>query len=181
MTDNLLPSNIDGTPNGCIVAAIADPNSNHHDDNKLKNCSLNGNINSINLKNGLNKSKFDSVNHANEPATSTEPPDGGARALCVMFSAFLCNSIIFGIINTYGTIYGELHAKLKVANDSEAASKAGRCRLLSIDAPVYFFFTFFLFFLRSIDDDEFSYSKMCVSDSMSACFRCQKPKYLIYF
>lgn len=144
MTDKLLPSNIDGTPNGCIVAAIADQNSNHQDDIKLKNACLNGNINSINVKNGLNKSKLDLVNHVNEPATSTEPPDGGARALCVMFSAFLCNSIIFGIINTYGIIYGELHKNLREANDSEAGSKAGRCsgryRLMLL------FINFFLYF-----------------------------------
>lgn len=139
MTDNLLPSNIDGTPNGCIVAAIADPKSNHHDDIKLKNCCPNGNINSINLKNGVNKCKFDSVNDANEPATSTEPPDGGARAFCVMFSAFLCNSIIFGIINTYGIIYEELHKNLEAANDSEAGSKAGRCRSLSIVGHMIYF------------------------------------------
>lgn len=33
-----------------------------------------------------------------------EPPDGGARAIVVMISAFLCNSILFGVINTYGTV-----------------------------------------------------------------------------
>lgn len=147
----LLPQNDDNTPNGCIVATnatattVSDVNSNHttaalnNHDNKLKNC-LNGNImdnNSINLKNGLNKSKFDShVNHVNEQqqpqqqphqdTPSIEPPDGGARAWCVMISAFFCNSIIFGIINTFGTIYIELHENLKAANDSEAGSKAGK-------------------------------------------------------
>lgn len=148
MTENLLPSNIDGTPNGCIVAAIADPNSNHNDDIKLKNCCLNGNINSINLKNGLNKSKFDLVNHANEIATSNEPPDGGARGLCVMFSAFLCNSIIFGIINTYGIIYEELHRTLTLANDSEAGSKAGRCTMNQHCRLMLLFFSFFFIFVH---------------------------------
>lgn len=55
---------------------------------------------------------------------SMEPPDGGARAWCVMVAAFLCNSIIFGIINVYGPIYKELFENLSSSGDSEASSKA---------------------------------------------------------
>lgn len=135
MTENKELLSQNGIPsNGCIVAAIADVNSNH-DNNKLKNCSngmVNGITNSIHLKanNTLNKNKFDFDNHANEQLStstipSTEPPDGGARAWCVMISAFFCNSIIFGIINTFGTIYIEIHKNLMANNDSEAGSKAG--------------------------------------------------------
>lgn len=58
---------------------------------------------------------------------SMEPPDGGARAWCVMVAAFLCNSIIFGIINVYGPIYKELFENLSGSGDSEASSKACRC------------------------------------------------------
>lgn len=54
-----------------------------------------------------------------------EPPDGGARAIVVMISAFLCNSILFGVINTYGTVYLTLHRNLESDGDPEASSKAG--------------------------------------------------------
>lgn len=53
------------------------------------------------------------------------PPDGGARAIVVMISAFLCNSILFGIINTYGTVYLTLQQNLESEGDPEASSKAG--------------------------------------------------------
>lgn len=57
--------------------------------------------------------------------SETPPPDGGTRAWCVMVSAFLCNSILFGIINTCGTIYLQLQEGLELNGDSEASSKAG--------------------------------------------------------
>lgn len=57
---------------------------------------------------------------------NTEPPDGGARAWFVMISAFLCNSIIFGVINTYGVIYLNLQEKLTSNGDLGASSKAGK-------------------------------------------------------
>lgn len=53
-----------------------------------------------------------------------EPPDGGTRAILVMLSAFLCNSILFGIINTWGTIYVTLQEQLQSHGDAEASSKA---------------------------------------------------------
>lgn len=53
-----------------------------------------------------------------------EPPDGGTRAILVMLSAFLCNSILFGIINTWGTIYVALQKQLESQGDKEASSKA---------------------------------------------------------
>lgn len=124
MEDKVLISQNGHKPNGCIVAAINDVNSNHSDPIKLNNS--NG-FNSINSKNELNKQKTEYANHANEQHSTDEPPDGGARAWCVMISAFFCNSIIFGIINTFGTIYIELHENLKANNDSEAGSKAGKC------------------------------------------------------
>lgn len=55
---------------------------------------------------------------------SVEPPDGGARAWCVMVAAFLCNSIIFGIINVYGPTYKKLFDNLHESGDLEASSKA---------------------------------------------------------
>lgn len=56
-----------------------------------------------------------------------EPPDGGARAWLVMVSAFLCNGIIFGFINTYGVIHSLLTDRLTKLGDPEASSKAGEC------------------------------------------------------
>lgn len=54
-----------------------------------------------------------------------EPPDGGTRAWIVVVSAFLCNGIIFGVINSYGIIYKELHDYLVEIGDSEPSRKAG--------------------------------------------------------
>lgn len=53
-----------------------------------------------------------------------EPPDGGSRAYLVMISAFLCNGILFGIINTYSVIYLSLQRQLKESGDEAASSKA---------------------------------------------------------
>lgn len=132
MADQQLLPHQNGTPNGCIVAAVTVPNnqSNNNDINKLKNCS-NGDVNGLNSNNqkktSANKIMCEfSTTNPNETPSSCEPPDGGARAWCVMISAFLCNSIIFGIINTYGTVYIKLEEYLTETGDTEAASKAGK-------------------------------------------------------
>ena len=52
------------------------------------------------------------------------PPDGGARAWLVMLASFLCNGILFGVINTYSVIYVDLQKKLEAAGVAEASSKA---------------------------------------------------------
>lgn len=54
------------------------------------------------------------------------PPDGGSRAYLVMVSAFLCNGILFGIINTYSVVYLSLQKQLSASNDEAASSKAGK-------------------------------------------------------
>lgn len=56
-----------------------------------------------------------------------DPPDGGSRAYLVMISAFLCNGILFGIINTYSVIYLSLQKQLRASDDEAASSKAGEC------------------------------------------------------
>ncbi|CAD6995524.1 unnamed protein product, partial [Ceratitis capitata] len=53
-----------------------------------------------------------------------EPPDGGMRAWLVMVSAFVCNGVIFGTINTYGIIYALLTDRLTTQGEKEASSKA---------------------------------------------------------
>lgn len=127
MAEQQLLSQQNGAPNGCIVAAVTGNNqSNNNDINKLKNYA-NGDVNgpnTINRKNGSTNKimcEFSTTNPNETP--SCEPPDGGARAWCVMISAFFCNSIIFGIINTYGTIYIKLFQYLAETTD-EASSKA---------------------------------------------------------
>lgn len=95
------------TPNGVIVPAN---NNNHHPHHN------NGIVTTNKLVTSAKK---------REP---TDPPDGGTRAIIVMISAFLCNSILFGIINTYGTVYLTLHQNLENDGDAEASSKAGRLR-----------------------------------------------------
>lgn len=119
MADEQLISQQNNASNGHIVAAVTNQ-SNHSDANVA---------NSINLKNGSAKiiCEFD-MNHLNESSSSQQPPDGGTRAWCVMFSAFLCNSIMFGIINTYGTVNDTLLKNLQDSGVADANSKA--CKLI---------------------------------------------------
>lgn len=58
-----------------------------------------------------------------------EPPDGGFRAYLVMISAFMCNGILFGIINTYSVIYISLQDSLEKSGDAAASGKACKCSL----------------------------------------------------
>lgn len=58
--------------------------------------------------------------------TEKEPPDGGARSWIIMVSAFLCNGVTFGIINTYGIIYMLLVDQLSKQGDKQASAKAGK-------------------------------------------------------
>lgn len=119
MADEQLLSQQNSTPNGRIVAAVINANSQ----------STNGDVNaanSINLKNGTTKIVYEfdmNSNNLNE-SSSHAPPDGGTRAWCVMISAFLCNSIMFGIINTYGTVNDTLLKYLEEHGVSDANSKA---------------------------------------------------------
>uniref|UniRef100_A0A182W7K4 Uncharacterized protein n=1 Tax=Anopheles minimus TaxID=112268 RepID=A0A182W7K4_9DIPT len=53
-----------------------------------------------------------------------EPPDGGTRAWLVMVGAFLCNGVLFGVINTYSVVYLSLQKQLLEIGDTEASGKA---------------------------------------------------------
>lgn len=66
------------------------------------------------------------VSSSSNCKVNTEPPDGGARAWFVVLSSFLCNGILFGVINTYGIIYLTLQEKMTAHGDSGASSKAGK-------------------------------------------------------
>lgn len=63
-------------------------------------------------------------------ASVYEPPDGGFYAYLIMICAFMCNGILFGIINTYSVIYLSLQRQLKESGDELASSKA--CKLICI-------------------------------------------------
>ncbi|XP_055593221.1 monocarboxylate transporter 10 [Uranotaenia lowii] len=63
---------------------------------------------------------------------SHEPPDGGTRAWLVMVGAFLCNGVLFGIINTYSVVYLSLQKQLQELGDNEASSKAALVGSLTI-------------------------------------------------
>lgn len=65
--------------------------------------------------------------HHDDPS-AIDPPDGGVRAWLVVGSAFLCNSILFGIINTFGIIYLTLQERMESAGDHDASSKAGKIK-----------------------------------------------------
>lgn len=129
----LSENNVNCTVISSTESNLSNNNNNNIVDAKLINRSngdVSGAANSANLKtNGNIKIKCEFTNDSPPPAStellSTEPPDGGARAWCVMISAFFCNSIIFGIINTFGIMYIKIFDYLKESGDSEAASKAG--------------------------------------------------------
>ncbi|XP_053963995.1 monocarboxylate transporter 10 [Anastrepha ludens] len=67
-----------------------------------------------------------------------EPPDGGTRAWLVMISAFICNGVVFGIINTYGVIHALLTDYLTTQGDTEASSKAALVGSLTIGTTFLF-------------------------------------------
>nr|XP_027212840.1 monocarboxylate transporter 10-like isoform X2 [Penaeus vannamei] len=65
------------------------------------------------------------------------PPDGGFRAWLVMLASFLCNGIIFGIINTSGLIYNKISQKLEEEGDPNAALKTSAMTALAIGSTFF--------------------------------------------
>ena len=60
-----------------------------------------------------------------DPAVKTgQPPaDGGLRAWLVVLVSFLCNGVIFGIINCYGVLYVAFLEQMETAGVANAAFK----------------------------------------------------------
>ncbi|XP_063701202.1 monocarboxylate transporter 10 isoform X2 [Culicoides brevitarsis] len=85
-----------------------------------------------------------------------EPPDGTWRGWVIMLSAFLCNGVIFGIINTYSVIYLRLQQQLEESGDKEASSKAALVGSLTIGS------TFFLSPISGILVDKIGIRKTTV-------------------
>lgn len=53
--------------------------------------------------------------------------DGGLRAWLIVLSSFMCNGLIFGVINSYSLVYVELEKILESHGVQEASWKAGEC------------------------------------------------------
>lgn len=51
--------------------------------------------------------------------------DGGLRAWLIVLSSFLCNGLIFGVINSFSLVYSELLKILEREGVEEANGKAG--------------------------------------------------------
>ena len=75
--------------------------------------------------NSLDKQKEYQRRNGSLTQNILEPPDGGCRAWIVLISAFLCNGILFGVINSFSVIYLSLQKQLGSEGDAEASSKAG--------------------------------------------------------
>lgn len=142
----------------CVTIAVS--NANHSDPSAAPMFVHNGN------------GKAATADDKYSALSETPPPDGGTRAWCVMVSAFLCNSILFGIINTCGTIYLQLQEGLELTGDSEASSKAGKFALtriqrkfVSIDStidtlnkPLLSSFVLFCFLLSAVSRSSFMFA-----------------------
>lgn len=51
--------------------------------------------------------------------------DGGLRAWLIVLSSFMCNGLIFGVINSYSLVYGKLEKILEENGVEGAGEKAG--------------------------------------------------------
>lgn len=52
------------------------------------------------------------------------PPDGGCRAVSVVVGSFLCNGLIFGLVNSYSVLYEEFKRTFESTLVENAAPKA---------------------------------------------------------
>lgn len=52
--------------------------------------------------------------------------DGGFRAWLIVLSSFMCNGLIFGVINSYSLVYGKLEKILEENGVEGAGEKAGK-------------------------------------------------------
>lgn len=130
--------------NGSVKAQIVPPTNNHTENGIVLNGHAKPITNGIHHHTKSNHAtSFEGLPSANTPppvhtitpivvVEVVEPPDGGSRAWLVMISAFLCNGVIFGIINTYSVLHSFLQDKLKEQQDTEASSKAALVGSLTI-------------------------------------------------
>lgn len=93
-------------------------------DSLIKN-NNNNNNHVVILPSKPDKSQADNIKNE---TVAHEPPDGGFHGYLVMICAFMCNGIIFGIINSYSVVYLSLQRQLEQSGDPLASSKA--CKLI---------------------------------------------------
>ena len=53
------------------------------------------------------------------------PPDGGFRAVSVVVGSFMCNGLIFGLVNSYSVLNDEFVRIFENIGVGNARSKAG--------------------------------------------------------
>lgn len=107
--------------------------------------------------------KYPDTQAANQkPAVQVEPPDGGAWAWLVMVSCFVCNGVIFGIINTFGILFVKLRTDLEAAGVEDAALKCSIVGSLTIGC------TFFLSFLVGVLSDKIGLRQTAVLGGVTA-------------
>lgn len=77
------------------------------------------------------KSDAEQANGVGEKGHVRVPPvPGGAaseinfKSCLVVLASFVCNGIIFGVVNSVSVIYTDLAKSLKEAGDKDAAAKA---------------------------------------------------------
>ena len=65
------------------------------------------------------------IKNGNAEFVRTEPPDNiRVRRWFVVVASFLCNGLIFGLINSVGVVYEELQRSLESQNVTDASTKA---------------------------------------------------------
>ncbi|XP_062123523.1 monocarboxylate transporter 10 isoform X1 [Drosophila sulfurigaster albostrigata] len=128
-----------GQPNGRILSSMerANGHASLANNGQLHTAAANGkSMNGNGTANGTQQET-----HIEAPCCrdihGKEPPDGGARAWLVMISAFLCNGVIFGLINTYGVLHKLLTERLTAQGDTEANSKAALVGSLAIGTTFF--------------------------------------------
>lgn len=62
----------------------------------------------------------------------SQTADGGFHGYLVMICAFMCNGILFGIINSYSVVYLSLQRQLEKSGDPLASSKACKSIFLMV-------------------------------------------------
>lgn len=119
-----------------------------------------------------------------------EPPDGGTRAYLVMCCAFMCNGILFGIINTYSVIYLSLQRQLKESGDEAASSKAcksenrsGNSREITLNAfaECWSIFTAYMYVKKKQGSEHLPFAPFRASLSDFVCMLPLEMRSSIYF
>lgn len=65
------------------------------------------------------------------------PPDGGCRAFAVVFASFLCNGLIFGLVNSYSILYDPIRQVFEENGVTNESSKAALIGSLTIGTTFF--------------------------------------------